>query len=127
MIDITPKNVTRMQDLLRGLYLHPFPEKMRKEAADVLEAVFARLTEVERHWEACEKTLQTFRTANRNNLDRAEATEAKLAASEAREAKLKAALYLADEDSNYVDLYQDLADARGAWLIARAIIEENKP
>lgn len=79
------------------------------EFARRFRALAARVAEVESERD------KMLGHANRQE-DRAEAAEARME-------KLKAALYLADKDCAYFDLYKDLAYSRGAYNLARAALQ----
>jgi hypothetical protein len=119
--DITPENVARMLIRLRGTPLyegHGEGSDAPDEAADMLEALAARLAEVEVERD---KLIEW----NGQACVRAEAAEALLAASEAREAKLREDLA---RSKRLRDQYREALDAeRNHSNPARTAIEENKP
>jgi hypothetical protein len=125
--DITPENVARMLIRLRGTPLyegHGEGSDAPDEAADMLEALSARLAEVNRRLESARQIERNVQMAREHEFKRAEAAEAKLTASDAREVKLQDALAF----------YADLS-SEGPWHLpgedygkrARAALQENKP
>jgi hypothetical protein len=112
MTDITPENVARMLERLRV----PDPcckeHHTSNEAADMLEALAARLAEVEAKWLGANRVADLIDNQRRGAVISAEVTEAKLAAFKARVAKLRA---------DYYSEKERLAEHQ------RAALEENKP